>query len=69
MVKLHKEFEGNSEIFMNLQVHDELLFEIQEDKIDFYMEKIKKIMEEGVVLPKVKLKVNGSYGKNWAETK
>lgn len=69
MVKLHKEFEGNSEIFMNLQVHDELLFEIKEDKIDFYMEKIKKIMEEGVVLPKVKLKVNGSYGKNWAETK
>ncbi len=69
MVKLHKEFEGDSEIFMNLQVHDELLFEIKEDKIDFYMEKIKKIMEEGVVLPKVKLKVNGSYGKNWAETK
>ena len=69
MVKLYKEFEGNDEIYMNLQVHDELLFEIKEDKIDYYMEKIKKIMEEGVVLPKVKLKVNGSYGKNWAETK
>lgn len=69
MVRLYKEFIGNDEIYMNLQVHDELLFEIKEDKIDFYMDKIKELMETSVILPKVKLKVNGSYGKNWAETK
>ena len=69
MVKLYKEFKDNNEIFMNLQVHDELLFEIREDKIDYYMDKIKDLMETSVTLPKVKLKVNGSYGKNWAETK
>lgn len=69
MVKLHNEFKGNAEIFMNLQVHDELIFEIKEEKIDFYMEKIKNIMETSINLPKVKLKVNGAYGKNWAETK
>ena len=69
MVKLYEELKGNEEIFMNLQVHDELVFEIRNDKIDFYMEKIKHTMESSVVLPDVKLKVNGAYGNNWSETK
>ena len=69
MVKLYEELKENEEIFMNLQVHDELVFEIKNDKIDFYMEKIKNIMESSVILPKVKLKVNGAYGNNWSETK
>lgn len=69
MVKLYKELKGNEEIFMNLQVHDELVFEIRTDKVDFYMDKIKNIMETSVVLPEVKLKVNGAYGNNWSETK
>ena len=69
MVKLYEELKGKEEIFMNLQVHDELVFEIRNDKIDFYMEKIKHTMESSVVLPDVKLKVNGAYGNNWSETK
>lgn len=69
MVKLYKEFLGNEDLYMNLQVHDELIFEIKNDKVDFYMEKIKDIMENSINLPNVKLKTNGAYGKNWSETK
>ena len=69
MVKLFKEFQNDSNIYMNLQVHDELLFEIKNDKIDEYLERIKSIMENSVELPKVMLKVNGNSGENWSQIK
>lgn len=47
-----------------LQIHDELLFECEEDKIEEEVEKIKSIME-GVVAWKVPLKVNISIGDDW----
>ncbi|WP_456430911.1 DNA polymerase I [Thermosulfuriphilus sp.] len=53
---------------MILQVHDELLFEVPEEEILEAKERIRELME-GVFSLKVPLKVNLSWGKNWAELK
>jgi DNA polymerase-1 len=57
---------------MLLQVHDELLFEIETDLIDMLAPKIKSIMES--VIPEkdrrgIPFIANGSRGKNWGEMK
>lgn len=57
---------SKKEIALILQVHDELIFEVNEDKANEYGEKIKKVMEEVYKL-KVPLVVESSIGKNWAE--
>lgn len=69
MIALYKEIEGEKDINLLLQVHDELIFEIEEDKVQEYREKIEKIMTETIKFDNVKLEVNSSVGKNWAETK
>jgi DNA polymerase-1 len=56
------------EIMMIIQVHDELVFEIKKNKIDFYKNLIKKEMEN--VLPDeyaniVPIKVDIGFGKSW----
>jgi DNA polymerase-1 len=51
-----------------LQVHDELIFEIKEDKINDYREKIKELMENVVKL-KVKIIADEHQGDNWGELK
>lgn len=51
-----------------LQVHDELIFECEKEKVKAQAKKIKMIMENCVQL-KVPMKVKVSYGKNWLETK
>lgn len=55
-----------SDIKMLLQVHDELIFEVQADKIDYYCSKIKNIMETVVEL-KVPLIAEAYQGKNWGQ--
>lgn len=56
------------EIRMLLQIHDELIFEIKETKVDFYAPKIKDIMQS--VLPlKVPVLVEEARGDNWGELK
>lgn len=69
MVRLFDYLKDKEDISINLQVHDELLFEVQDEKIDFYIEKIKDIMENTVKLKNVILKTNIAYGKNWSEAK
>ena len=54
---------------MLLQVHDELIFEVEKEKVLEYKEKIEKIMRESIQFSKIKLEVNSSIGQNWAETK
>lgn len=65
---LEKEFAGKA--FMLLQVHDELVFEIEETQVKKAVEGIKKIME-GVLTDKetkgVPIKSEASVGKNWGE--
>ena len=58
--------EKNLQSAMLLTVHDELVFEVPPDEIDTVTDLLKEIME-GVWKLKVPLKVNISYGPNWAE--
>jgi DNA polymerase-1 len=51
---------------MIMQVHDELVFEIKEERVEEYVEKIKTLMEKTVSLD-VPLVVDVGIGKNWDE--
>jgi DNA polymerase-1 len=51
---------------MLLQVHDELLFEVEENKVEKVKEIVREIME-GVMPLRVPLKVDIGVGANWAE--
>ena len=60
----------DDKVKITLQVHDELVFEVDEKIVDSVVEKIKKIMETLVPLEKtggVVLKVEASVGENWKE--
>lgn len=51
---------------MIMQVHDELVFEVQNNFIEIAVKKIKKLMEESFILD-VPLKVDIGVGKNWEQ--
>jgi len=69
MIKIHQLItDRKDEIRLLLQVHDELIFEIRDDKIKSYGSKIKKIMEEVIKL-KVPIRAEFSSGANWGELK
>ena len=71
MVQLHRNLSDHKDqISMLMQVHDELVFEINENKIEKFTNIILPIMETAnlpIVPLNVKLKVDTGYGKNWAE--
>ncbi|MHB8904193.1 MAG: DNA polymerase I, partial [Patescibacteria group bacterium] len=69
MINIYKLIaEHDNEIKMILQVHDELIFEIKKDKLEFYGPKIKNLMED--VLPlKVPIIAEENVGDNWGELK
>jgi len=69
MVELNEKLKDREDIKMNLQVHDELIFEVKEEKVEEYAELIKNIMETTVKLDHVKLKANVAMGYNWSEAK
>ena len=50
--------------YMILQVHDELVFEVKEDIIEYFTQRVKVIMEHTTRL-EVPLKVDFGYGKDW----
>lgn len=56
----------DEDILMIMQVHDELVFEIKEDRVDEYVAKIKSLMEKTVELD-VPLVVEVGIGDNWDE--
>jgi len=69
MIKISEMINDDSEnIKMLLQVHDELIFEVKEDKIDYYAPKIRELMQSGVEL-KVPITVDEHSGDNWGELK
>ncbi len=69
MVELNQKFiEKNIQAKMLLQVHDELLFEVQPDSLQVTTKLIKDTMENCVKL-KVPLLVDIGIGDNWMETK
>ena len=69
MVQLNKKFiEMNVPAKMLLQVHDELLFEVEPDSLEITTKLVKKTMEDCVKL-NVPLLVDVGIGDNWMETK
>jgi len=64
MIKLHKEMDTKAH--MILQIHDELLFELPKENVEWTKKTVKKIMESVVSLS-IPLEVNISVGKNWGE--
>ena len=69
MIKLYDEFKNKDDIKMLLQVHDELIFEVKDDAIEKYTDKIKEIMENTVNFEDIKLSANGSVAKDWGALK
>jgi len=68
MIEIYKEYKNNDEIKMLLQIHDELIFEIKEEKVDKIIKTLVEIMENIYKL-KVPLKVSQSIGLSWQELK
>lgn len=68
MIKVHQWIEdiNHEGIRMIMQVHDELVFEIANDKLEAYTAKINQLMEQAVSLS-VPLLVEAGTGKNWDE--
>ncbi|PIR05010.1 MAG: DNA polymerase I, partial [Candidatus Liptonbacteria bacterium CG11_big_fil_rev_8_21_14_0_20_35_14] len=54
------------EVSMLLTIHDELLFEVKEEKKEKVIDLIKNVMEK-VFTMQVPLKVEVKEGKNWGE--
>jgi DNA polymerase-1 len=54
------------EVRLLLQVHDELVFEIQEDKVEYYINLIRPLMENALKL-NVPVVVDAKVGDNWGE--
>ncbi|MGL6064194.1 MAG: DNA polymerase I [Fusobacteriaceae bacterium] len=69
MISISKFIEDKKDIKLILQVHDELIFEVDEEVALFYKEKIEKLMVDAVDFKKINLEVNGFIGDNWSETK
>ncbi|MGV6988542.1 DNA polymerase I [Testudinibacter sp. P80/BLE/0925] len=66
MLLIDNEIRHSDEIKMIMQVHDELVFEVRSDKVDFYAERIKTLMEQAARLS-VPLIAEVGIGDNWDE--
>ncbi|MEG0592804.1 MAG: DNA polymerase I [Coprobacillus sp.] len=69
MIKVNQAMKDqNLKSKMILQVHDELIFDVDKDELDVVMSLVKKAMEEAFIMD-VPLKVDGGYATNWYELK
>ncbi|WP_443090221.1 DNA polymerase I [Basfia succiniciproducens] len=66
MIDIDKAITDDPDILMIMQVHDELVFEVKEDKIEHYSALIKSLMENAAQLH-VPLIVDVGVGDNWDE--
>lgn len=67
MIKIEELFKKTQKkSLMILQIHDELLFEVEDSQLDWVAKEVKKIMETVITL-KVPLIVDIKVGKNWKE--
>jgi DNA polymerase-1 len=69
MIGIYEKIKDKDDIFLLLQVHDELIFEIKEGKEEEYKIMIEDIMRNCVIFKNIKLDVNTNIGKNWAKIK
>ncbi len=69
MNKIYNEIIENSlDAKMLLQIHDELIFEVNEDEAEAQADRFKEIME-GIMELNIPLKVSVNIGDNWGELK
>ncbi len=70
MIKLDEEIQKNfkDEAYILLQIHDELVFEVRENRVGDFVEISQKIMEEAIFF-EVPLLVHASVGDNMSELK
>ncbi|WP_320033970.1 DNA polymerase I [Halarcobacter sp.] len=68
MIKIYKKYKNDHKINMLLQIHDELIFEIEESEVDKITKDIVDIMENIYEL-NVPLRVSKSIGMSWQELK
>lgn len=66
MIQLDQKLQNDPDIAMIMQVHDELVFEVRSEKVEFYSELIKTHMESAADLV-VPLIVEVGQGTNWDE--
>ena len=66
MIQLDQKLQNDPDIAMIMQVHDELVFEVRSEKVEFYSEFIKTHMESAANLV-VPLIVEVGQGTNWDE--
>ena len=69
MIKVHNYLRTEvpaDDVWMIMQVHDELVFEVREDKVDMYQQQLVKIMEQAAEL-QVPLIAEAGVGNNWDE--
>ena len=69
MLKVYEVLKDKEDIALLLQVHDELIFEVEESSVEKYSEILADIMKNTVKLEDVNLNININIGKNWAEAK
>ncbi len=68
MIRLGRVLDGAAGVRMLLQVHDELVFEIEEGRVDEVTETVVEVMESAMEL-KVPLRVDTGAGKTWYDCK
>ncbi|MEA1915324.1 MAG: DNA polymerase I [Campylobacterota bacterium] len=68
MIQIHKKYQYNAGVKMLLQIHDELIFEVDEELCETISLDLKNIMENIYTL-RVPLKVSLSIGQSWGELK
>lgn len=66
MIELDRQLASKNDIKMIMQVHDELVFEVAEDKVAEYSKIIRDTMQRAVEL-NVPLIVEVGVGDNWQE--
>ncbi|EIJ68085.1 DNA polymerase I [Pasteurella bettyae] len=66
MIDIDKAILNDPDILMIMQVHDELVFEVKEEKVEHYSQLIKSLMENATQLS-VPLIVDVGIGENWDE--
>ena len=67
MIRVHEWLEGGDRgARMIMQVHDELVFEVDEDRVEAVREKVVELMCDAATLS-VDLKVDAGVGRNWDE--
>lgn len=69
MLKVYEVLKDKDDIALLLQVHDELIFEVEESSVEKYSKILADIMKNTVKLEDVNLNININIGKNWAEAK